>query len=293
MYWKDYKGKMREEKFNQWLVEEYFKYRSVEEVYIKNRYDLPISYAQYQRVLDKWGIVKTAGPNNKLSEAIDFLYHFTESNIPLEKLYKKMPPSFQTSLVSIYRILGYIKEGITRRLGTGLIITAESDGNKVLLGNDVSTPRIELGKPFSSLSIPMGFARKRDMREVNILRILQQEVYTDLAITRSLPDIIPTHPKPFMFLDIADIRVEIFHIPLPEYVLKKFKFTSYKLKDHRFVAIDKIEDFHTTMRVGVKEAFRGYAKYLDLKKRNLEFNPLQYKSEINYFLAEAKFSDKF
>lgn len=277
-----------EDKFNEYLVEQYLKYGSVEEVFRVNRYSLPISHAGYHRVLNKQGIIKTAGPNSKLTEALEFLTRLTEDNIPLEALYRKMPPSFRTSTTTMYRILSYIKEGITRRMGTALIITPVNDAKKILVGSDVSTPRLELGKPYGSVSIPMGFSKKRDPREVAIMRVLQQEVFTQNTIAGKMPDIIPARPRPFMFLDTADVRVEIFHIKLPKDFSSKRSFSSFKLEKHRFLSTDKIADGGYTninFRVGMKEAVLGYQKYLDLVSRNLAINPLQWKSELNHVLA--------
>ena len=203
-----------EKKFNEFLVSEYLKYGSVDEVLRINRYGLPISSAAYHRLLDKKGIIKAAGPNSKMAEILGFLTKFAEENIPIDKLYKKMPLSFMTSLATLYRIVSYVKEGITRRIATGLIITAGNNKDRILVADDVSTPRLTLGKPFGAISIPMGFSRKRDPREDAILRILQQEVFSNFAIKGKIPDLIPPRPKPFMFLDIADVRVEVFHLSL-------------------------------------------------------------------------------
>jgi hypothetical protein len=277
-----------EKDFQKFLVREYLKYGSVDAVYEVHRYSLPISYAQYQRVLDKWGIVKAAGPNSKLSEVINFLTNLVEDEIPLEKLYKKMPPSFLTSTVTLYRILSYIKEGITRRLGTGLILSAFNNDRKILVAEDYSTPRAEFGKAFGSLSIPMGFAKKTDLREKAILRILQNEVFMDLAIENNIPNIIPDRPKPFMYLDIADVRVEVFHLKLPEKYSSNKYFSSYKLKNFSYIDIDNLKtNINTPLRAGIKEAITGYSKYLGLLEKDIEFNPLQVKSELNYYLYEV------
>ena len=280
-----------ESEFNKYLVREYFVCGTVDEVLRKHSYGLPISYANYQRILNKWGIVKTAGPNSKISEILDFLTKLVEKNVPFEYLYKNMPPSFKTSAATIYRILSYIKEGVTRRIATGLIITQSQSKKKILVGEDVSKPRIELGKPFGSVSIPMGFSRKIDTREEAILRVLQQEVFTEFAIEGKLPDIIPIRPKPFMFLDIADVRVEIFHIRLLKKFSKLGNFSSYKLTGFKYLDIEdtkKMEKERRKFRVGVFEAISGFRKYQGLLDRNLAFNPLQYKSSLNYFLANEQ-----
>ena len=289
MFDKNLSSEENEKTFNEFLVSEYLKFGSVDEVMRQNNYSLPISYAQYQRILDQWGIIKAAGPNSKMAEILGFLTKLTEEKIPLEVLYRKMPPSFRTSAATMYRILGYIKEGITRRVATGLIITPYNSVKKILIAEDVSTPRIDLGKPFGSLSIPMGFSRKRDPREGAISRVLQQEVFTDFAVKKRLPDIIPERPKPFMFLDIADVRVEIFHLKLPKKLSSIKSFSSFKLQNYKFINMDSIKkQKRRNFRVGVVEVINGYDKYLSIKKRKLVFNPLQIRSHINYHLAEVQ-----
>jgi hypothetical protein len=277
----------KEEDFNRWLVEEYFKYGSVDEVFRKHKFDIPISYAQFQRILDKWGIVKTAGPNSKLTEAIEFLTHLGKENIPFETLYKKMPPSFQTSASTLYRILGYVKEGITRRAGTALIITPYNNDEKILLARDLSAPRIELGKRYGALSIPMGYSRKRDTRKTNIVRILQQEVFVKKVIKKEFPtEVLPEFPQPFMFLDIADIRVAVCHIQLSKELSSVRNFSSYKLKDFKFYKADEIlRNKNLNLRAGVVGAMKGYLRYLKLVERNLTVNPLQNISDLNTELA--------
>jgi hypothetical protein len=276
-----------EEKFNRWLVSEYFKYGSVDEMLQKRNFDVPISYAQYQRVLNKWGIVKAAGPNSKLTETLDFLTKLAYENIPFDKLYTRMPSSFKTSAATLYRILSYMKEGVTRRMATALVITAAGSDKKILVANDYSRPRLSFGKTYGSISIPVSFSRLRDPREVAIVRVLQQEVFTDDAINKKMPDIISLRPRPFMFLDIADVRVEVFHIKLPNKYSKKGSFSSYKLQNYRFINVSSLAKLASKrkLRIGVREAAEGYLKYLELKKRNLSVNPIYYKSSLNYQLS--------
>jgi hypothetical protein len=279
----------KERLFNAWLVSEYFRYGSVDEVFKIHRYAIPISYPSYQRLLDKWGVMKAAGPNSKLNEVLEFLTRLAEESIPLESLYRKMPPSFRTSVSTMHRILGYIKEGITRRVGTALVIVPKGDERQMLLGNDISTPRVELGKGFNSLSIPMGFSRKRDLREEAILRVLQQEVYMQDAVNRTLSKkLIPEFPRPFMLLDVVDVRVEVFLLKLGTKVLREKQFSSYKLKNHKFYAIDNIlsEDaIKSNLRAGVFEIARGYNRFLELSSKNFAMNPIHERSQLNRELA--------
>lgn len=274
----------REFDFKKLLVQEYFKHGSVDEAFRKNRYSLPISYAQYQRVLDEWGIVKAAGPNGKLAETLEFLSHMVHDNVSLEELYKKIPPSFQTSASTLYRILAYIKEGLTRRVGVALVLTPFDDNKKILIAKDVTPSRIELGKFYGKQSLPMGFSANTDSRKDGILRVLQNEVFTNETIDKDFPEnIIPERPSPFMYLDIADVRVSVYHISLPKEFSFKSHFSSYKLLDFDFIDAKEILDEHKKQlyRVGVREAVTGYLKYLNILSRNLKANPFQERSLLN------------
>jgi hypothetical protein len=280
-----------EKKFNEFLVEQYLKHGSVDEVLRENQYSLPISYANYQRILDKWGIVKAAGPNSKLTEAVEFFSHLAKDNIPLEELYKKVPSTFKTSATTLYRILAYIKEGLTRRVGCALVVTPFNNPKKILLAQDTSVPRIKLGKPYGAVSLPMGYSRKRDSRRTSIVRVLQQEVFAKQAIKRSFPkEVVPDNPSPFMYLDIADVRVALYHIELPKNLSGLRNFSSFKLRNYKFVKtceIIKAGPGKAIFRAGVTEAVQGYLRYLKLLDRNLTINPLQHKSLINDELAEV------
>jgi len=278
-----------EEKFNQFIVREYLKYGSVDEVYRKNDYNLPLSYANFQRVLDRYGVVKAVGPNNKFSEAVDFFAHMVKDNIAFEKLYKKMPPSYRTSVVTLYRILAYVKEGITRRLGCALVISPFNNPYKILIARDISTPNIDFGKYYGNYTIPMGYAKKGSSRSQNIKRILQQEVFTDTIIEKKFPEFfLKDEMSPFMYLDIADVRVSVYNLQLPNDYSSLDKFSSYKLKEFEFVNLEELlkNEYHDiSLRAGVKEAVKGYNRHLSLVKRKLSVNPLQEKSILNQELA--------
>ena len=277
----------REQKFLAHLVAEYLKYGSVDEVYRIHKYDLPISYPGFQRVLDKWGIVKAAGPNSKLSEALSFFVHLAEEQIPLETLYRRMPPSFQTSMGTLHRILSYIKEGVTRRVGAALVITPYRKSDFVLVGNDVSTPRVELGKPFGSVSLPMGFSRKRDTKQKAILRVLQQEVFAKQAIEQNMPmEVITENIDPFMYLDIADVRVSVYHLSLPKELSSSKNFSSFKLENHRFLSVGEIVNGDSGhFRVGLIETILGYQRRLEMLDKNVIANPIFEVSSLNHELA--------
>lgn len=267
----------REKEFSEKIIKEYLKYGSVDEIFKKSGYSLPISYPGVQRLLDKWGIVKAAGPNSKLSEALVFLSVLSENKIPLERFYKKIPPSFQTSLSTMHRILHNIKEGVIRRYASALVISPHDAKDLILVGDDVSTPRLNIGKPFGSISLPMTYSKGKENSSDSILRILQQEVFADEAVNNKMPNIIPENPKPFMYLDIADVRVAVYSIELP----KKYNFSSFKLVNHRFLHLSEFtgDISRKNFRSGLKEIGIGYQKYL-YGEEYLEF-PIFEKSYLN------------
>jgi hypothetical protein len=274
------------EKFERFLVEEYFKYGSVDEVLKRYRFSLPVSYATYQRVLDRYGVIKKASSAARLSEAIDFFEHLVTDNFDLEDLYKKMPYSFQTSIKTLYRIYSYMKEGLTRRVGIALVITPYDNPKKILLARDVSTPSLRLGKKYGSFSLPMGYTRKRDSRKSGIIRILQNEVFTKRVIDGNFPYfVIPDNPEPFMYLDIADVRVACYNLILPKDISSISAFSSYKLQSFNFFEIDKILELNN-LRMGVSDIVLNYKKYLDCLERNLSVNPIQSTSVLNKEILE-------
>lgn len=275
----------REQGFYRRIVEEYLKHGSVDAVFRNNDYNLPISYPGVHRLIDRWGIVKTAGPNSKLSEVVTFMILLSDKKVPLERLYKDLPPSFRTSMATMHRVLHNIKEGVTRRAGTALVITSENDPSKILLAEDVSTPRLEMGKSFGSITLPMTFSKKDENPEVSILRVIQQEVLTNETLNKNVPDIIPNSPEPIMYLDIADVRVSVYNIILPSH-FGESSFSSFKLRNFKYVEAEQVamNGVPGVVRVGVREIAKGY---LDFLERSEEvYTPTINTSDLNLALLE-------
>lgn len=280
----------REIRFERFIITEYLKYGSVDELFKAHDYELPISYPGVHRLLDKWGIVKAAGPNTRLSEALCFLSLLSSERIPLERLYRDMPPSFKTSMCTLHRILSCIRKKTIRRVGTALVLTPKESPNLILVGNDVSIPRLEVGKPFGSLSLPMGYSKRTENAEISILRVMQQEVFTREAVERSLDfEGLIKNPKPFMYLDIADVRVGVYHFALPEN-LAEGRFSSFKLSNHRYLHLSEIVSATQKMnfRAGIKEIGLGYQDHL-LKRHSgvLSVKPILETAFLNKELAIA------
>lgn len=248
--------KEREENFYKNIIRLYLKYGSVDEVFKETNYDLPISYPGMHHLISRWGIVKSVGPNSKLSEALTFLTLLTENKIPLEALYKRMPPSFQTSLSTMHRIAHNAKEGVVRRHGTAVVITSAEDGSSVLVGHDVSHKK---------LTLPMTYSTPKEERRTSILRVLQQEVFSELAVEKyNLERLIPSDPLPFMNLTIADIKVGVYKLGVDPYFLSTHSFSSQKVNNHKFVPTQTVLEINKNeVRPGVKNIIEGYKKHLE------------------------------
>lgn len=259
---------------DEWFLDLYMKYGSVEEAISHHEEYLPISPATFHRKVQKSNLVKSAGKQASLIEVLNFLEKKALSpNSPIEKIYKKMPLRFQTSLVTMHRIYFALKNSIVRREGVALVLTTESNPEKILFGFEE--------KLLGELTIPMGFCRKEEDSQTSILRILQQEVFANLAVNKKLNFDFDENIKPFMFLDIADVRVKVFKLVIPNELLNQF--SSYKLKNHHFLKLNNLLKTNN-YRSGVFEILKAYKKLLQL---NEAFEVRVIASELNKVLLKA------
>lgn len=269
--------------FDQQLIKEYFKCGSINKVFQKFKYNLPISFAGYDRILEKYKVVKSAGPNSKLSESLYIFSILSNYKIPLEKIYHQFAPkTIQISTNTLHRILHYMRMGLTRRQGVILIISPKNKPNSVLIGNDNSLlNNSNLGKK-GDITLPMGYSKIGETPQKSIARILQNEVFTSSVISKSFPwQIIPDHIKPIIQINITDICVSVYKLQLTE---KYPEFSSFKLSNLKLVNINKI-DFEKS-RPGLKDILNEYKKQMHKE----EFpTPSVINSELNlkiYALAK-------
>lgn len=269
--------------FEKFLVGEYFKYGSINKVYAIHRFNLPISFAGYHRVLTKFGVIKSAGPNSRLSESLYLLTKLSSYKIPLERIYHRYAPqSIQISTNTLHRILHYTRLGLTRRQGTALLISSPANPQAFLIGDDLTLSGSVLGRE-GDLSLPMSHSKLGENPRDSIIRVLQQEVFTDLVLDQSFPwSIVPQHPRPVMYINIADIKVTVYHLKLS----LDLPFSSYKLHRLRY---QKLEDLsHFSVRPGVREII---TKFLEQSLSPLPVKAPEFNSELNsqlYALAPAK-----
>ena len=172
---------LKQDDFETYLVSEYFKHGSINKVFSAHHYNLPISFAGFTRVLTKYHVVKSAGPNSNLSESLHILSKIVDYKIPLERIYHQFAPkTIQVSTNTLHRILHYTRLGLTRRQGAALVINPKESVERYLLGNDLSLSNPSLGRK-GDLSLPMGHSKIGENPRESILRVLQQEVFTNLV----------------------------------------------------------------------------------------------------------------
>lgn len=251
---------------DKWFLNLYLKYGSVEETMRVYPESLPISPASFHRLVKKYGLVKSAGRHVSFPETLHFFRQKAfEPGKPLEKVYKKMPRNFQTSLSTLHRIYHYMEKKAVRRFGTALILTSENP-YEVLVGEEMFA-NTRYGKKVGDLSIPMGFSKKDERSAESILRVLQQEVFTNMAVHGELGFIKAVHKKlispkeePFMYFDIVDVRVAIYLLKVDASGLHGF--SSHKLVNHRFINLNDLM-FYQKARAGINEIVEGYKNYLE------------------------------
>jgi len=273
-----------EKKFEKHLVSEYFRLGSIDKVIKDHKFSLPISFAGYHRILNKYKVVKSAGPNSKLSESLLILNLVANYKTSLSKIIQNhVPRSIRVSSNTIHRILHNVRLGLTRRQGTALLITKKNHPYEILIGQDISLIDPMLGKS-GDYSLPMGHSKLGEDPRTSIIRVLQQEVYTDHVINGCFKSsIVPKHLKPVMFIDIADIKVSVYHLELTD----RYTFSSFKLKNLSFSPISNFNSL--TLRPGVSEIVSNYQK---INKEGIKDTKYIYSDLNNRILAFAKLPTK-
>lgn len=264
--------------FERFLITEYFKHGSINKVFYFHHFNLPISYAGFDRILTKHGVVKSAGPNSKLTESLRLLRLVADYKLSLEKIYEKYAPhKLLVSTNTLHRVLHYTRLGLTRRQGVALIITPKENPNLFLTGYDQSIINRKLGNK-GDLSLPMGHSKTSELPQNSITRVLQQEVFTDLVLQGKFPKgLVPQHLNPIMFINIADIKVAVYHLQLR----KNFSFSSFKLHHLQFRDLTQI--YHGNPRPGVLEIVERFTNPNPAIKTN---QIPEYQCNLNYALSD-------
>ncbi len=261
-------------KTNRWtdkfFIQEYLKLESVDRVFRKHNFQIPISAPTYHRLINNWnniGIIKTAGPNSNISEILLILSHLLDTNLPLETFFRQhVPASLKPTLSTTHRVLQKIKEGIFRRQGTALIITPKNNPTKILMGQDISLTNVHFGHK-GDLSLPMSYSKHQEKTNHSIRRILEREVFTNKVINKTFPyHYIPTQITPFMTINIADVSVQVYHLVLPSTLLQPKQLSSFKLQKLELINLHQLTDLHPLekgIRPGVIEIIQTYKNTLN------------------------------
>lgn len=266
------------------LIKEYLSHSSVDNVFVHFQQNPGVSEPHFHRILKEWGIVKSAGPNTRLSHALYFLCHMALEKMPLETAYRYSPSWLRhsVSMGTLHRIYWFVKHGLTRRHGTALLVSPEHQPNRVLIGHDHTPADPLLGKAPGAISLPMTYSKANEDPQTSILRVFQQEVSTDLTLRRIIPaDLIPKTPEELFSIAIADVSVHVYRLLLPQSLLPHV--SSFKLKEFAFVPLDSIASetkLDSPYRAGVPEMAQAF---LDLPQTLRTHLPLT--SYLNRQLA--------
>lgn len=276
---------------NEWFVWLYLKYGSAEKVlqqFWRGGEALPISIAQYHRLISKTGIVKSVGrKQTSISESIYFFAHKAlEPAYPLAKVYRElMPLDFETSLVSLHRVYNSVIRGQTPKHATALLINP-GDHGKILIARE-QTSSVRYAKFRGDATVPMSYSRSNEDPKLSILRVLQQEVWQHEAVTGQLSitsdlvrEIIPDDPIPLAFVDVLDVRLSVYALSLPSFFPKAF--SSSRVSNHKFINMDQADN--TQFRFGVREMVDYYKQ--TLFGHTASQVPV-FSSDLNYLLARG------
>lgn len=281
-----------------WFLSLYLKHGSVESVLTEFNYSLPISVAEYHRLVRRYGIVKGDGRGNtSVAETLYiFLHRALEPTQSLEKLYHSVPPTVRAvktfpALPTIYRVYDSVLKGVTRRMAVGAIITPSFSDEYVLVADEMES-KLSSAKQKGDCTVPFGFASKNQPIENGLLRVLQREFSSDLALEGKLTlekdgkfnnfsrALIPDGIEPFLEFQILDIKLHMCHIKLPPELDDLSACSSFTVRDHRFMPLSElINNEQIPMRIGMREVLSYYKKTLE--------NPSQEPSFATSYLNQS------
>lgn len=264
---------------DEWFLKRYFEYGSVEAAMSRGE-PLPTSVANYHRLIQKYGIVGSAGRHTSFPEVLHFFKEIALApDTPLEQLYHEMPLTFKTSLATLHRIYQHIEANVVRRYATALFITREDKG-KFLVGEELTT-NTRYGKQTGAVTVPMTFSKENESAVDSIFRVLQQEVSFPLALSGEFSkkselyrNLSTQDLQPFMYLHIVDTQVVAYHLTLPEV---GDSLESFKLKNHTFIEIPDFNELQN-VRTGVTELVSGFDQYLNSPLQTLAVDQI---SQLN------------
>ncbi len=256
---------------DRWLIANYLKYGSVEAVMCAYDYSIPCSVADYHRRVRKAGIVKGDGRANKsFAQALYvFLEKTLQPSLSLEKIYRSLPLTLRDArMSSIYRIYDSIMKQKTRRAAVGVVISPEGRPGTILVADELRSSSTS-AKKSGETTIPFGFASKKHSFDRSLLRIMQREFSTTLALSGELvvgsemsSKLIPADTRPFLELQLLDVRVSVAHLTLPGELCDLSKCTSFTVNNHRWVPLEDCVNGKVGLRTGVGEVLASYHDFL-------------------------------
>lgn len=158
----------------------YLKYGSIEEVYTRHS-DLGYSAASIQRLLDKWGIVKSPEGRSrqsiaKMVEAFKLLAKHPYATVDQIISYTNSSDRAKLSPSTFFRAQREIRKGNISATASGLIVYKPQNPYDVLIGNEQIRTKNSDGLSEHLLTSPAVYSSFDESQSMSITRTLQQEV---------------------------------------------------------------------------------------------------------------------
>lgn len=243
-----------------------------------------VSKNDYKNVLRKWGIVEYVGPEKQYPEIFFLLSELAAKNLSPDKAYAKRPLIFDVSFKTFKNVFENIRKGVILKTATALVLSPENDPNSVIIGEDFSVPREELGKFRGSLTVPECFSKPKEDPRVSILRVFQREVFANLAIEGKFNlGMVSVDQTPIGYVDVADVRVSCYRGTIPNGLMGELSSpTILGLESRRLEDILALKKTRL-VRAGLPETITEYQRYL-ISGSN--FEPRIVTSHLNREIAQ-------
>lgn len=233
----------------------------------------------YKEILRKWGIVEYVGPDRQYPEILYLLSEMATRKISLGSVFVRRPLIFGVSVDSFEEVVKNIQRGIILRTGTALVLSPEGEPHSIVVGNDYSDPRGELGKNVGSLTVPECFSKLKEDQRISILRVFQREVFANLSAEGSFNlGMVSVEEAPIAYVDVADVRVTCYRGTIPKRLMGELSSpTIFDLKTRQLDEVLSLKRVGT-IRAGLPETIREYQRFLI---SGPDFEPRVVTSELN------------
>ncbi|MBI3443319.1 hypothetical protein HY008_01480 [Candidatus Woesebacteria bacterium] len=261
------------------LILRYLASGSIEEANQELPQGKQVTEGVYRKVLQDWGIVEYVGPERQYPEILYLLSELATRKVSLGSIYVRRPLIFEVSFKTFKDVVNRIREGTVLRAATALVLSPENDSKSIVVGEDFSVPREELGKLKGAFTVPECFSRPKEDPRASILRVFQREVFANLAAERKFNlGMVLMDRTPIGYVDVADVRVTCYRGTIPNELMGELSSpTILRLGTRRLEDILSLRKGRL-VRAGLPETITEYQRFLTSSSN---FEPRVVTSQLN------------